>query len=44
MNQFCRDVLWHLDHMAAQELCILSLMLTVMCYLCLRGFGSVYRL
>lgn len=43
MDELYRDVMWQVDHMPAQEWCLLSLILTVACYVLLKSFGSAYR-
>ncbi len=44
MDYLFRDFLWRVDHMAAEQWCIVSLLATVACYFFLRSFSSVYRL
>ncbi len=44
MDQLCSDVVWQVNNMPGNELCVMSLVVTVACYLLLRGAGKAFRL
>jgi len=44
MEQFFQNVVWQVSQMPAEQWCVFSLMVTILCYAVLKRFGTAYRL